>query len=145
MRLDYMTLAGILSLIAALMHLAIIVGGPDWYRFFGAGEGMAQMAEQGRLAPTLITLAIATVLATWALYAWSGAGLIPPLPLLKPALILITAVYLLRGAFGLVAPFVSDHPRIVENSTQFWVWSSLICLGFGAVYLKGLLQRWALL
>jgi hypothetical protein len=32
---------GILSAIAALLHAAVIAGGPDWYRFFGAGEEMA--------------------------------------------------------------------------------------------------------
>jgi hypothetical protein len=32
---------GALSLVAALLHIAIIVGGPAWYRFFGAGEALA--------------------------------------------------------------------------------------------------------
>jgi len=42
-------IAGCLSLLASLAHLAIIVGGPSWYRFFGAGEQLATMAEQGLL------------------------------------------------------------------------------------------------
>lgn len=33
--------AAALSAIAASLHLAIIVGGPAWYRFFGAGERFA--------------------------------------------------------------------------------------------------------
>ena len=28
---------GAMSAAAAAVHLAAIVGGPDWYRFFGAG------------------------------------------------------------------------------------------------------------
>ena len=59
-----------------MLHLAIIAGGPDWYRFFGAGEGMARMAERGMLKPALITLGIAAILAVWAAYAFAGAGLI---------------------------------------------------------------------
>lgn len=142
MNIDYLKLAGTLSFLASLMHLAIIVGGPPWYRFFGAGEGMAQMAEQGSLQPTLITLGISLVLAVWGAYAWSAAGILRQLPLLKIVLILITLVYLLRGLVGLVAPFVSSHPQITQNSIAFWVWSSIICLAFGLIHLKGVFDKW---
>jgi hypothetical protein len=37
----------VLSAAAALLHIAVIVGGAEWYRFFGAGEGMARLAERG--------------------------------------------------------------------------------------------------
>jgi hypothetical protein len=30
-----------LSIIAALLHMARIFGGPSWYRFFGAGDRMS--------------------------------------------------------------------------------------------------------
>ena len=33
---------GLLSAAASLLHVACIFGGPAWYRFFGAGEGVAQ-------------------------------------------------------------------------------------------------------
>ena len=36
---------GCLSLAAAAAHVACIFGGPDWYRFFGAGEPIAQTAS----------------------------------------------------------------------------------------------------
>src|SRR3546814_9831228 len=61
-----------LSVAAALLHIACIFGGPDWYRFFGAGEGMARAAARGDLRPTLITLAIGAILLVWAAYAFSG-------------------------------------------------------------------------
>ena len=31
---------GILSAVAAVLHIAVIIGGADWYCFFGAGEGI---------------------------------------------------------------------------------------------------------
>lgn len=34
----YLMIGGILSMLAALLHVAVIFGGPDWYRFFRAGE-----------------------------------------------------------------------------------------------------------
>ena len=130
----------LLSAIAALLHLGIIAGGPAWYRFFGAGERLARAAEQGRRYPDVITLGIAAVLFTWSAYALAGAGVIGPLPLMKAALVAITAVYLVRGvAF---APLVLAKGGRV---TPFVVWSSLICCWYGLVHLVGLVQRWAAL
>ena len=140
--LIYLQIAGSLSLLASLIHLVIIIGGPSWYRFFGAGENMAKMAEQGLLQPTLITLAIAIVLAIWGAYAWSAAGIFPKFPFLKTVLILITLVYMLRGVLGLVVPFISKHPQLVQNSLNFWIWSSIVCLIFGCVHLKGVIDKW---
>ena len=97
---------------------------------------MARGAEKGHLFPTLITLAIAAVLSAWAAYALSGAGVIGPLPLLRPALCLITLVYLLRGLLGPVLLRNTGHTR------RFVVVSSLICSVYGAVHLAGLVQVW---
>jgi hypothetical protein len=134
--------AAVLSFVASLLHLAIIFGGSNWYRFFGAGEGMAKLAESGSSQPTIITLCIAGVLGVWGLYALSGAGVISKLPLLKPALILITFVYLLRGLAGLILPFITNHPAIAQNSLTFWLVSSTICLAFGLFYLFGIINSW---
>ena len=51
----YLITAGILSALASLLHIGCIYFGASWYRFFGAGEHMAKLAEQGSLQPTLIT------------------------------------------------------------------------------------------
>ncbi|AKU21141.1 hypothetical protein [Massilia sp. NR 4-1] len=130
-------LGAALSAIAALLHLGIIVGGPAWYRFFGAGERMATMAEQGKLYPAVLTLGIAAVLAVWAAYALSGAGLLAPLPLLKAGLCVIAAVYLLRGLA--IVPLLTVAR---SKSTPFLLWSSVICLGYGIVHAIGLRQIW---
>lgn len=140
MNIELLTIAGTLSFIASALHVGVILGGPNWYRFFGAGEAMAKMAEQGSLKPTIITLGISLVLATWGAYAWSAANILPPLPFSTFALSAITSIYLLRGLGGLIAPFVTEHPQIKQNSTQFWIWSSLICLAIGMFYLMGLIK-----
>jgi hypothetical protein len=137
-RVPWLALGGGLSLVAALAHLACIVGGPDWYRFFGAGERLARMVEAGRLSPHLATAGIATMLAVWAAYAFSGAGLIVRLPLLKAALILITAVYLLRGLM-VVQPSLLGRPDL---SAAFMLWSSLIVLAMGIVHAIGIWRSW---
>ncbi len=129
-------LAGGLSSLAALLHLAVIVGGPDWYRFFGAGEGMARMAERGMIQPTLITIGIATVLAIWAAYAFSAAGLLPRLPLLRTGLVVITFIYLARGLLLIPAWLMG------RDINAFGWWSSLIVLVYGLTYFVGTWRAW---
>ena len=141
---SYLMIAGTLSALASIIHIGCIFFGASWYRFFGAGEQMAMLAEQGSLKPTIITSGIVIVLAIWSLYAFSAAGLILKLPLMRIALITITSVYLLRGIVGFVfaANPVGHH---LGNSSQFWFWSSAICLFLGTVHLIGIKQQWAAL
>lgn len=125
--------AGILDGIAALLHLGCIIGGPAWYRFFGAGDAMVAMAERGMMRPTLVTLAIAAILAIWAVFAFSGAGLLPRLPLLRPALIAITAIFLARAA---ALPILF---RVMPDRSPAFLWtSSAIVLVVGIVHAIGL-------
>lgn len=131
-------IAGALSFIASGLHLACIYFGASWYRLFGAGEHMAQLAEQGSIEPTLITLGIATILLTWSLYAFSAAGLIFKLPFVKIVLCLITTIYLVRGFAGFL---LINNP--MGRTADFWIWSSSICLVFGIVHLTGLKQQWS--
>jgi hypothetical protein len=133
----WLVLGGILSALAALLHLAVIAGGASWYRFVGAPEDMARAAEQGSSTPALITLAIAALLLVWALYAFSGAGIIRRLPLLRTALILISAVYLLR-AFSIL-PVLILRPELVDT---FGAVSSLIALAYGLAYATGTWAGW---
>ena len=128
---------GTLSALAALLHIAVILGGPEWYRFFGAGEGMARAAERGMTRPAIYTLVIAAILLGWSLYAFSGAGLIRRLPLLRTALVAISAIYLLRASAPL--PILLLAP---EQTTGFLLWSSLIVLIYGIAYAVGTWRAW---
>ena len=129
---------------ASILHLAIIVGGPDWYRFFGAGEEMARLAARGSLHPTLVTAAIAALLAVWAAYGLSGAGSIRRLPFTRLALVLIAGAYLTRGVLGVPAVLWVDHPYTNELKGRmiFMVVSSLVCLGLGVCYARGAAWAW---
>jgi hypothetical protein len=136
-REPWLVAAGLLSAAAAALHLATIAGGADWYRFLGAGERMARLAEAGSPRPTMITLAIAAMLSIWSAYALAGAGLIPRLPLIRTALLTITAIYLLRGLVLL--------PALAMNGSRvgpFLWWSSLIALGYGIVHAVGTFRAW---
>jgi hypothetical protein len=134
----YLLAGAALSAVAALLHFACIFFGPSWYRFFGAGERVAQLSAAGRIGPAVVTTGIAGMLMLWAIYAASGAGVIPKLPLIRTALCAITGVYLLRGLSGFVLAFVAPG----ERSVAFWCWSSLVCLAIGTLYLVGTRQVW---
>jgi hypothetical protein len=133
----FLIVAGTLSAVAAILHLGCIYFGASWYRFFGAGEQMALLSEQGSIQPTLITSVIVLVLSIWSMYAFSAAGVIFKLPLIRLALVLITLIYLARGIAGF---FLINSP--MGRSPEFWIWSSAICLSFGIVHLIGLKRQW---
>ena len=133
----WLVAGGWLSIIASLLHIACIFGGGDWYRFFGAGEEMARADDAGYWMPAIMTSGIALILAIWAAYAFSGAGLIRRLPLMRTALVIIGGIYLLRGLFIV--------PIIIEPAMRspFNIWSSLIVLGYGITYAIGARVAWA--
>ena len=121
-----------------MLHVGCIIFGAPWYRFFGAGEKMAQMADAGSATPTIITSGIVFVLLAWAYCALAGVGIAPKPPLLRFALSAIAAIYLARGL--MVFAMMKTMPG---RSLEFWLWSSAICLVLGAVYLIGTKQSWA--
>lgn len=135
-----MSIAGWLNFGAALLHVGCVVGGAEWYRFVGAGEEIAGAVERGALWPHVMTLGIAAILALWGCYAWSGAARIRRLPLLRTALVAITAIYLFRALI-----FVPLHLRNPQLTEPVMVWSSAIVLVFGLVHLAGLVTRWKVL
>jgi len=136
-RNPWLIVGGCLSLAAALLHVGVIAGGPDWYRFFGAGEEMARAAERGLWMPHLVTLGIATGLVIWALYAFAGAGLIRRLPLMRTALVVISLIYLVRGL--LIIPVMM---KLSLAEAPFDYWSSLIVLVYGLAYAVGTWRAW---
>ena len=87
-----------------------------------------------------MTLGIAAVLGIWSAYAFAGAGLLKRLPLMRTALVALTAVYLLR-ALALFPTFVL-RPDLVDS---FALWSSLIVLVYGATYAVGTWKAWGTL
>jgi len=133
----FLLLAGVLSAVAALLHIAIIVGGPTWYRLLGTGTAMESMVESGSITPAITTFLIALVLSGWAIYAFSGAGIIRRLPYLRPALVTIAVLYLVRGL--LIVPAYVFVPEVVDGYLQ---WTSLAVTLFGLSYAIGIGRSW---
>ena len=126
-----------MSVSASVLHLAVIAGGPDWYRFFGAGEAMARAAERGSPVPPFMTVIIAAILAVWAAFAFGAAGVIRLLPLTRTALIAIAAVLLARSAMVLAPQFWAP-----EHTMAFRIVSSAACLAMGLCFALGTWLAW---
>jgi len=139
----YLLIGGSLSLLASALHIGVIIGGPDWLRFFGAGEPMARMAEGGSWYPGLVTGFIAVALMVMGAYALAastgGAGSVQalPLPFVKWVVLAITSVFLLRGLA--LVPMYFVMPGQVNS---FVLWSSGIVLALGILHAVGLSQVW---
>jgi hypothetical protein len=136
-RNPWLLAGGIASAAAALAHLACIAGGSAWYRALGAPPQVVHAVERGDWRPVLFTIGIAAGLAIWAFYAFAGAGIVRRLPLLRLALIGITAVYILRGL--LFRPEMLGRPDL---SAAFALGSAAIVLAMGLVHAVGLWRGW---
>lgn len=116
------------SVLVALLHVYVIAQGPWAYRYFGAGEQLAVLAEQGSWIPTVLTSFITLAFLVFAAYYLAGADLLPQLPLLRIGLAGIAALYTLRGAM-LLPLWMVGVPM-----TIFGVWSSLVSLAIGLLH-----------
>mgnify|MGYP001209354526 CR=1 FL=1 len=132
---------GAVAIAGALLHIAIMFGGPDWYAFFGAPAGLVELARIGHPRAAISCLVIASFLFILAAYAFSGAKMIRRLPLLRPVLAMIGLVLIARGA--LFIPMILWRPdslaRICDcrSVDTFIVVTSILCLTMGISYAAG--------
>jgi hypothetical protein len=133
--------AGALSAGVAALHVAIMFAGGPAFRYFGAGERMARLAERGSSEPTFITAVLVLIFATWAAYAFAGAGFIAPLPRLRSVLLLIGLIYVGRGliAFPQAYFWLSSGAAGVPLRHLVFSAASLV---IGIAYLVGTYQAW---
>jgi hypothetical protein len=135
----FLVAAGLLSAGVAALHLAIILIGGPAFRYFGAGERMARLAERGSSEPTFVTIVLILLFASWAAYAFSGAGLIPALPRLRGVLLLIGLVYAGRGLAVLPQAYfwLAAGPAAVPGRHVAFSAASLV---IGLTYLAGTIR-----
>lgn len=140
----YLMVAGLATAVAGLIHLMIPLGGPAWYAFFGAPRHLVRMAEAHALYPNVSCVMIAAGLFVCSAYAFSGARLLPALPLLRPMLAAIAFVFLLRGVGFVLLEWMWPGSLARVSGSQgidtFLLVSSLICLLIGVAYAVGLLS-----
>ena len=125
---------GLIAAATAIWHLLCIAGGPSWYAFARAPGIVIHSAKQGTLLAPISTTVIAGLMFTCTAYAFSGAGLIKKIPLLKSALVTIAFICLVR-ALSTVPYLISSHLdmwELVASSGWFFV---------GVCFLMGALEQ----
>lgn len=134
--------SGSALVIAALLHLAAIFGGPAWYAAMGAPAGLVALAGTDSLRPAVSCVVIAAVLFGCAAYAFSGAGRIRRLPALRLVLGLIAFGLIARGLLFL--PVAALRPHLLSGLCGkcaepglFLFATSALCLAIGTGYAIG--------
>jgi hypothetical protein len=130
--------AAVLSFGIALFQ-AVVTTSPKWSRYFGAWEFVASNL------PLLYAtgFAVALILTLFGLYALSGAGYVPRLPLLRTGLICIGAVYTLRGLFLVLELLMNaGYLQAVAQIPTRELVSSAVSLLVGLTYLAGTVGYW---
>lgn len=139
----YLFITGLAASAGAVLHIAILFGGPDWYAFFGAPQRLVDMARAGNIRAPISCLVIAAFLALLAAYAFSGAGVIRRLPFLRLVLAAVAGVLILRGA--LFVPLILWRPGALSGICEcrsvdaFIIVTSVLCLAMGVGYALGAL------
>lgn len=135
-------IAAVVLALGALVHLAIPLGGPQWYAFFGAPPRLVALAETGALRPWLTCVAIAALLGGVAAYAFSALGRLRRLPALRVVLGLTGVVLLARGL--LFVPLAHWRPELLASLcgdcgrvNAFLLTTSALCVLAGAGLLAG--------
>jgi len=127
-----------MSALISFLHVVLALKPELFYRLINLGQEsvLAPTAGQGS-GLAIIALVLALIFAIWAIYAFSGAGLIKPLPLLRTALVAIGVIYILRSLF---LPSEINMVLTQGHPFQFVVYST-ISLVTGLLYLVGILKQ----
>jgi hypothetical protein len=132
----FLITGGVIAAATAAWHLLCIVGGPSWYAFARAPGIVIHSAKQGTLLAPISTAVIAGLMFTCTAYAFSGAGLIKKMPLLKSALVTIAFICLVRAL--ITVPYLIssrlDIWELVASSGWFFV---------GVCFLMGALEQFS--
>lgn len=130
-------LAALILFAGALLHVGVLVAGPDWIAFVGAPAEVVESARLGTWLAPLSTLGIAALLAGLALYSFAAAGKLRPLPLAKPILGVFAAIFVLRGLITFPA-LVQGRVNWAAPVDVFIVTSSVAILLLGVALCLGL-------
>ena len=124
--------AGAMSLFIAILHFAMVLVGAPAYDYFRAGPEMVELAQSGSLIPGSVTLGITLAFLVFSLYAFAGAGWLPALPFVRPAIMGIGLLFTLRG----LAIFLQIPGLVPESEVRDIVFSGVSLLA-GILYLTG--------
>ena len=130
--------AGIIASASAIWHLLCLWGGPSWFAFARAPQQIIDSAQQGTLLAPIGTIIVAGLMFLCTVFAFSAAGLIRKLPLVKPALMTIAMLCTLRGLIAIPV-------FITATGLDLWqIIASMVWLYVGIGFIAGSIEIYAL-
>ncbi len=123
--------AAVLNFLLAAGHVLCLFRLDAAFRLYRIEPFMDRLAALWPPIPYLITLGVACGLTVCGLYALSAAGAIRPLPLLRPAVYAIGAVFALRGLAGFTAMSLACDFRSADLA------AAVVAGAIGALCLAG--------
>ena len=116
--------AGVIASASAIWHLLCIIGGPNWFAFARAPQQIIDSSQQGTLLAPIGTVIVASLMFACTVFAFSAAGLMRKVPLLKTALITISILCITRALIA-IPTFINsaglDIWQIIASSVWFYV------------------------
>lgn len=120
-----------INLLLAAGHLLCLLAPGRIFHLYGIERTMARIATVAPALPQWIIVAVAVGLLVCALYGFAGAGLRLPLPLIRPFVLAIGLLFLLRALGGIVL-------MIARHACPVTEWSAaLIAAAVGTLYFLG--------
>lgn len=133
----WLLVAALGSTIGALLHVVVALSRrADWVAYFRAPAAIIRLVHDGNWLGALIGLLIAALMQLAGLYAFSAAGIVWRLPMMKTALVVLAVIGTVRGLAIPISLLFS--PTLIKQYAMFdWVaatiWGSLgICFALGA-------------
>lgn len=123
--------AGYLNIVITIAHLPTFIWPEEVFQVTGIAREMHELSMIDDALPFTLTGFVMIIFLMFGLYGLSGAGVLRPLPFLRPMIFVIAGIYLLRGAGELFYSYASNQNTLSE--TLF----SLVAIGIGLLYLSG--------
>ena len=121
----------------ALLHFLAIFGGYSWYEFLMAPPFLLESVKAGTWLAPMSGILVSILMIIAGFYALSGANIIFKMPLLKPALIILSILFTVRGM--IIFHLMWWKPEVID---AFRIISSGIFLISGIAYTIGTYLRW---
>lgn len=122
----------------AVLHVALLLAGPEWIAFAGAPAAVVQSAEQGSWLAPAATLAITALLAALALCSIHAAGHVRPRRWIGIVLAAFALVFVIRGLI-IVPALAANRVNWQAPADLFIVASSGAVLVIGVLLAAGLI------
>ena len=117
-----LSLAALISVLTAIAHLSCIVLGPACFEAQMAPPALVESATNGTMLAPVATLIVAGLFIICGVFALSAIGIIKSLPYVRPALLLISVVCLLRGVATIPLSFMFAEMVSTFNLSAGFTW-----------------------